>query len=194
MPHTLTFLLAYLFYNDGVQTVIALASVFGAEELRLETSTLIQVILMVQFLAFVGAIAFGRLANWIGAKMSIVITLVVWSAVTIYAYRFLQTELQFWLMAAVVAVVLGGSQALSRSLFSQMIPAGREAEFFSFYEISERGTSWIGFLVFGLANQLFGGLRFGILSLIALFLIGLVILLRVDVQRAMQDANPTPTS
>jgi UMF1 family MFS transporter len=194
LPQTLTFLLAYLFYNDGVQTVIALASVFGAEELRLETSTLIQVILMVQFLAFVGAIAFGRLANWIGAKMSIVITLVVWSAVTIYAYGFLQTELQFWLMAAVVAVVLGGSQALSRSLFSQMIPAGREAEFFSFYEISERGTSWIGFLVFGLANQLFGGLRFGILSLIALFLIGLVILLRVDVQRAMQDANPTPTT
>lgn len=193
LPETLKFLLAYLFYNDGVQTVIALASVFGAEELKLESATLIQVILMVQFLAFIGAIAFGRLAGALGAKTSIVITLVAWSGVTIYAYGFLQTETQFWLMAAVVAVVLGGSQALSRSLFSQMIPAGREAEFFSFYEISERGTSWIGFLVFGLANQIFGGLRFGILSLIALFLIGLAILLRVDVGRAMREANP-PTS
>ncbi len=189
LPETLKFLLAYLFYNDGVQTVIALASVFGAEELKLESSTLIQVILMVQFLAFIGAIAFGRFAGWIGAKASIVITLVIWSSITIYAYGFLQTEGQFWLMAAVVAIVLGGSQALSRSLFSQMIPSGREAEFFSFYEISERGTSWIGFLVFGLANQIFGGLRFGILSLIVLFLIGLAMLLRVDVKRAMQEAN-----
>ncbi|MFN3385510.1 MAG: MFS transporter [Candidatus Thermochlorobacter sp.] len=189
LPETLKFLLAYLLYNDGVQTVIALASVFGAEELKLESSTLIQVILMVQFLAFVGAIAFGRLAGRIGAKRSIMITLVIWSSVTIYAYGFLQTEVQFWLMAAVVAIVLGGSQALSRSLFSQMIPSGREAEFFSFYEISERGTSWIGFLVFGLANQVFGGLRFGILSLIVLFLIGLAMLLRVDVKRAMQEAN-----
>ncbi|MFN3394989.1 MAG: MFS transporter, partial [Candidatus Thermochlorobacter sp.] len=107
LPETLKFLLAYLLYNDGVQTVIALASVFGAEELKLESSTLIQVILMVQFLAFVGAIAFGRLAGRIGAKRSIMITLVIWSSVTIYAYGFLQTEVQFWLMAAVVAIVLG---------------------------------------------------------------------------------------
>ncbi|MDW8465308.1 MAG: MFS transporter [Chloroherpetonaceae bacterium] len=192
LPDTLTFLMAYLFYNDGVQTVIALASVFGAEELKLNTSTLIQVILMVQFVAFLGALAFGRLARWIGAKAAIVLTLIVWSLVTVYAYQFLHTATQFWLMAVVVALVMGGSQALSRSLFSQMIPKGQEAEFFAFYEISERGTSWIGFVLFGLANQLAGSLRVGILSLIALFSIGLLILLFVNVSRGAQRANPAP--
>lgn len=190
LPETLKFLVAYLFYNDGVQTVIALASVFGAEELKLETSTLIQVILMVQFVAFVGALAFGQVAQWTGAKIAIVITLAVWCAVTVYAYQFLYTELQFWLMAAVVAFVMGGSQALSRSLFSQLIPKGKEAEFFAFYEISERGTSWIGFVLFGLVNQLAGSLRAGILALIALFVIGLVLLLFVNVARGAEQANP----
>ena len=88
-----------------------------------------------------------------------------------------------------IALVLGGSQAISRSLFAQMIPNGKEAEFYSFYEISERGTSWIGPLIFGLANQIFGSLRYGILSLIFFFIAGLVTLPFVKVDKAIADVK-----
>ena len=100
-----------------------------------------------------------------------------------------QRHLEFWLLAFVVAIILGGSQALSRSLFSQMIPPGREAEFFSFYEVSERGTSWMGPFLFGLVNDLFRSLRYGILSVIVLFIVGLAILLTVNVPRAIAEAG-----
>jgi MFS transporter, UMF1 family len=100
-----------------------------------------------------------------------------------------QRHLEFWVLAFVVAIILGGSQALSRSLFSQMIPPGREAEFFSFYEVSERGTSWMGPFLFARVNDLFRSLRFGILSVIILFIVGLAILLTVDVRRAIAEAG-----
>ncbi len=187
-PDTLKYLVAYLLYNDGVQTVIATASVFGSEEMKMDSSELILVILMVQVVAFVGSFLFGWLAERFGTKSSIALSLVVWSAIVIYAWSFLQTTAQFWAMAAAVALVLGGTQALSRSLFSQMIPKGREAEYFSLYEISDRGTSWIGPLLFGLANQLFGGLRYGLLSLAVLFVSGLALLLAVNVEQATRDA------
>jgi len=110
----------------------------------------------------------------------------------IYAYFGLRSEaraLEFTLLGIVIAVVLGGSQAISRSLFAQMIPKGREAEFYSFYEVSDRGTSWTGPLIFGLANQLFGSLRYGIISLIIYFIAGLAILPSVNVQKAIEDAK-----
>ena len=88
-----------------------------------------------------------------------------------------------------IAIVLGGSQAISRSLFAQMIPTGKEAEFYSFYEVSERGTSWTGPLIFGLANQLFGSLRIGILSLIFYFIAGLIVLPMVNVKKAVDDVK-----
>ncbi len=97
--------------------------------------------------------------------------------------------IQFFVLGAFIALVMGGSQAISRSLFAQMIPAGREAEFYSFYEISERGTSWTGPLIFGLANQLFGSLRWGILSLIFYFIAGLIVLPMVNVKKAMEDVK-----
>ncbi len=100
-----------------------------------------------------------------------------------------QRHLEFWLLAFVVAIILGGSQALSRSLFSQMIPPGREAEFFSFYEVSERGTSWMGPFLFALVNDRFSSLRFGILSVIVLFIVGLGLLLTVNVPRAIAEAS-----
>ena len=103
-----------------------------------------------------------------GAKRAIIISLVIWSFVVIYAYFGMKGSsrvLEFTLLGVVIAIVLGGSQAISRSLFAEMIPMGREAEFYSFYEISDRGTSWIGPLVFGLVNQLAGNLRPAILSL-----------------------------
>jgi UMF1 family MFS transporter len=196
-PETMRFLLAYFLYNDGIQTVIAVAATFAAAPLLqgglgLEQTTLTAVILMIQFVAFGGALLWGRLAGWIGAKQSVIVSLVIWSGVVIYAYGGLKGEsatAQFFVLGVFIALVMGGSQAISRSLFAQMIPIGKEAEFYSFYEISERGTSWIGPLVFGLANQLFGSLRYGILSLIVFFIAGLILLPFVNVQKAVDDVK-----
>ncbi|MGB7874754.1 MAG: MFS transporter [Anaerolineales bacterium] len=201
-PETLKFLLAYFLYNDGIQTVIAISATFAAAPLlqgglELEQQTLTAVILMIQFVAFGGALLWGRLANWIGAKRSIIVSLFIWSGVVIYAYGGLQGDsvvLQFFILGMFIALVMGGSQAISRSLFAQMIPSGKEAEFYSFYEISERGTSWIGPLIFGLANQLFGSLRYGILSLIFFFIAGLIILPFVKVDKAIADVKKYDTA
>lgn len=193
-PHTLLFLVAYLLYNDGIQTVIALASQFGAEELGMETSQLVQLILMVQFIAFFGALGFGYLARWVGSKRAILISLVIWLGVTIYTYAFLQTVGQFFVLGGVIAIVLGGSQALSRSLFSLMIPTGQEAEYFSLYEISERGTSWMGPMIFGLTLQFSGSYRLAILSIAIFFALGFILLTRVNVRRAISEAgNEVPS-
>jgi UMF1 family MFS transporter len=120
------------------------------------------------------------------------ITLVIWSIIVIFAFAFLFEEWQLFILGASVALVLGGSQALSRSLFSQMIPSGSESEYFGLYEISERGTSWIGPLVFALAVQLTGTQRTAILSLIFFFIVGLVLLALVDVRRAIADSGHDP--
>lgn len=196
-PETIKYLLAYFLYNDGIQTVIAVASTFAAAPIlsggvELSTETLTAVILLIQFVAFLGALFWGKLAGWVGAKRSIIISLVIWSGVVIYAYFGLKGEsraLEFTILGVVIAIVLGGSQAISRSLFAQMIPKGREAEFYSFYEVSDRGTSWTGPLIFGLANQWFGSLRYGILALIFYFIAGLILLPFVNVPKAMEDVK-----
>lgn len=197
LPYTLRYLVGYLCYNDGIQTVIGLAAVFLTQELfiargRSESeaqSFVILVFLLVQFVAFFGALGFGRLADWFGTKRAILVSLALWSGVVIYAYAFLQTTTQALAMAAVIALVLGGSQALSRSLFARMIPQGRETAFFSLYEISERGTSWIGPLLFGIVATATGSYRDAILSLIALFVAGFAILAATDTDRAMREAG-----
>ncbi|MDI9545960.1 MAG: MFS transporter [Chloroflexota bacterium] len=193
-PHTLLFLLAYLLYNDGIQTVIALSATFGSEELGLGTTSLVQLILMVQFIAFFGALLFQQVASRTGAKRAIVISLFIWLGVTVYTYAFLQTELQFFILGGFIAIVMGGSQALSRSLFSLMIPRGQEAEYFSLYEVSERGTSWLGPMIFGFTLQMTGSYRYAILSIALFFAAGLVLLMRVNVRRAIEESgNEAPS-
>jgi UMF1 family MFS transporter len=196
-PETLKFLLAYFLYNDGIQTVIAVSSTFAAAPLirggiGMGQSTLIIVILMIQFMAFFGALLWGKLASWVGAKRSVIVSLVIWSGVVTYAYFGLKGEsrvTEFFILGVFIALVMGGSQAISRSLYAQIIPAGKQAEYYSFYEVSERGTSWIGPLLFGLVNQLTGSLRPAILSLIFFFIVGLVILPFVNINKAMADVK-----
>lgn len=203
LPEAMKYLVAYLLYNDGIQTVIAVAAIFAAEELGMATTNRILVILMIQFVAFGGAYLFSFLARKLGTKNAILLSLVVWSLTVIFAYfgmkdftvvesvGMTRAELEFWLLGFIVALVLGGSQALSRSLFSQMIPKEQEAEFFSFYEVSERGTSWLGTFVFARVNDLTGSLRAGILSLVFFFVAGLILLPLVRVEDAIEQGKKT---
>jgi MFS transporter, UMF1 family len=186
---TMTFLIAYLLYNDAIQAVLALAAQFGSDELKIPVSKLTLAILMVQFVGFFGAIGFQWLAAAISAKRAIAVSLILWTTTLIYLYAAVRTTADFFIAAAAAAVVMGGSQALSRSLFAQLIPAGREAEYFSIYEISDKGTSWISPLVFGIALQFTRSYRVAILSLIVFFIGGLLVLLRVDVAQGEADAS-----
>ncbi|HBY61690.1 MAG TPA: MFS transporter [Solibacterales bacterium] len=188
-PQTLLFLLAFLIYNDGIQTVITLASQFGQEELKLPMSTLTAVILLVQFLAFGGALLFNLISARIGNRNTVILSLVIWSATLTYIYFAVHGENEFYVAAVLIGLVLGGSQALSRSVYSLMIPKGREAEYFSLYEISDKGTSWIGPLFFGLALQFTGSYRVAIVSLIFFFLVGIAILSKVNVEKGAAAAQ-----
>ena len=189
-PQTLLFLLAYLFFNDGIQTVISSSSVYGAEELRFSNNQLIEIILLVQFVAFGGALLFGRLARRFGAWRVVLDSLVLWTLVVALAF-FVPSRafLIFVGLAVLIGIVLGGSQALSRSMYSQLIPRGREAEFFSLYQAMERGTSWFGTLVFGLVHQFTHSYRWAIIALIIFFAIGGILLSRVRMREGIVAAG-----
>ena len=192
-PLTLWFLGAYLLFNDGVQTVISLSATYAVEELDLTQDVLTGAILMVQVVAIAGALGLGRLAARYGAKRVVLGALVAWIGVLVAAY-FLQAGAvgQFYALAAVIGLVQGGTQALSRSLFSQLIPAGKEAEYYGFYEISDRGTSWLGPLAFGLTFQLTGSYRLAIISLVVFFIAGFVALALLPMRRAVVEAGNEP--
>jgi UMF1 family MFS transporter len=191
LPLTLRYLIAYLLYNDGVQTVVFAASAFLEQELFPGGNPvfLLQIFVFVQFTAVGGALLFERLAYLINTKNAIIVSLVIWSGVVIYAYRFLNSVSEAWIMAGVIAIVLGGSQALSRSLFSRMIPPGKEASFFGLYEVSERGTSWMGPLLFSIVIARTGSYRQALLSLIFFFVVGLVVLAITNTDEATRQAS-----
>jgi UMF1 family MFS transporter len=192
-PQTLLFLLGYLLYNDGIQTVIALAAVYIEKELLLDTTVSIAVILLVQVVAFVGALALGRLAGRYGAQRVILGSLVAWTGVVAVAFVLpAEWPVGVFGLATVIGFVLGGSQALSRSLYSQLIPRLREAEYFAFYEISERGTSWLGTLTFALAYEVSGSYRVAILALVVFFVLGMLVLRRVRVAEGIEAVGNTP--
>lgn len=186
-PQTLRFLVAFLIYHDAIQAVITLSGQYGADYLKIPMSSLTLAILMVQFVAFGGAMAFQRIAGWIGAKRAVEWSLVVWTGLMVAIFA-VKTTGHYFLAAAGVAIVMGGSQALSRSLYSQMIPRGKEAEYFSLYEISDKGTSWLAPLTYGLTLQFTGSYQLAILSLIVYFVAGLLVLVKVDVPRASAEA------
>lgn len=199
LKYTCLFLIGYLFYNDGIQTVILNSSVFLSQELfvsrGLETSQtfLLTIFVIAQVSALVGAIIFERISRLIGAKRTILVSLAIWSGIVIYAYGFLDNTVQAMIMAVFIGLVLGSAQALSRSLYSQMIPKDRESAFFGLYEISEKGTSWLGNLVFAIVIGLTGSYRQAILTLIFFFVVGFLILLFTNTTKAIHSAgNLTP--
>jgi UMF1 family MFS transporter len=183
--HLMFFVLAYLFYNDAVQTVITVTGAYAEETLELGATEIIIAFLIVQFVAFFGALIFGSLAGRIGAKRAIMASIAVWIAVTVAAY-FLPTgeAVPLYGLAVIVGFVLGGVQALSRSLYGTMIPEEAAAEFYGFYSVFSKFSAIWGPLVFALVTNATGSGRPAILSVVAFFALGLVLLSRVDVGKA----------
>ncbi|MGV1007882.1 MAG: MFS transporter [Dermatophilaceae bacterium] len=189
-PQTQLFLLAYLFYNDGIQTVIYSSSIYGARELQFPDSTVLGLFLFVQFVAFAGALLFGKVAARIGAWRTVLSSLGIWTAIVVVAFFVPPKALvAFFGLGLAIGLVLGGSQALSRSLYSQLIPMGREAEFFGFYQAMERGTSWFGTLIFGVVYQVTLSYRWAIVALIVFFVLGGVLLSRVRMREGILAAG-----
>lgn len=193
-PQTLLFLVAYLIYNDGIQTVIYSASVYGEKELGFETQVLIALILTVQFVGAAGAMAFGWLARRWGTQRTIGLGLVIWVVVVLVAFGLPPGQFgPFIAVGVAIGMVLGGTQALSRSFYSHFIPRGKEAEYYSLYQAGERGTSWLGTLAFGVVHQLTGSYRPALLVLVLFFVVGGLLLWRLDPRRGVAAAgNPVP--
>lgn len=183
--HLLLFLIAFMLYNDGIQTVINMATIYGKEELQLSTTTLMITLLIIQLIAIVGALCFSRLAAHIGAKRAVMVTLVLWTAVVIYGY-FIQTATEYFILGVVVGIVLGGSQALSRSLYGSMIPEDASAEFYGFYSVFSKFSAIWGPLAFALIRQVTGSARLSIVSLMVFFIAGLILLAFVDETKARE--------
>ena len=199
LPGTLRYLVSFLLFNDAIQAVIALSAVVLTQELFVArgqdaddaTPFLLQLILLIQVVAVLGAGGSARLARRFGAKHTLVGTLVVWIGVVAYAVFALESTTQAYVMGCVIALVLGGSQALARSLFSAMVPDGRQASFFGFYELAERGTAWVGTLVFAVVLDVTGSYRGALLSLLVLFVSGGLLLVSTDTDAAIAAARAT---
>jgi UMF1 family MFS transporter len=181
-PDLLRFLLAFLFYNDGIQTIIVVAAIFAREELGLSQGSILGCFLMIQFVAMPGSLLFGRIAARFGARMAVFICLLLFVLVTLFASR-MEHNWEFWLLGLVVAVILGGSQSISRSLYGALIPPGKSAEFFGFYAITGKFSSIIGPFSFALIADLTGSTRLAILTLTIFFAVGIALLATVDVER-----------
>lgn len=182
---TFLFLVAYFFYIDGVGTIISMSTAYG-RDLGFGVTLLIVVLLFIQFVAFPFALLFGRLAGLYTAKRMLLIGIGIYAVVTLLAFFLPDIEdvtlktFLFWLIAFMVASAMGGIQALSRSYFGKLIPAERSAEFFGFYNVFGKFAAITGPFLMGIVAQITGETRWGVLSILALFLIGGVILLQVE--------------
>ena len=190
--HAFLMLLAFLIYNDGIQTIIKMATAYGTE-LGIGQTALISAVLIVQFAGIPFTFLFGYLASRIGAKRSIFVGLTVYTGISILGY-FMQTATHFFILAGLVGMVQGGTQALSRSLFASMVPRHKSGEFFGFFSVFEKFAGIFGPLFFAVAIALTGSSRAAILSVIAFFIVGGIVLMFVDVdegRRAAQEHERT---
>lgn len=186
-PELLRFLVAFWFFNDGINTIIKMATIYG-REIGIGTSDLIFALLITQFIGLPFTLLFGKFAGWFGSKRTLIITIIIYLFIVVLGYS-ISTALHFYVLAVLVGVVQGGSQALSRSIYSQLVPAGRNAEFFGFYGLSGKFSAIFGPFVFGLAGQLTGSSRYGILSLVIFFIVGIILLLGLDLEKGKQEAT-----
>jgi UMF1 family MFS transporter len=180
-------LLAFLAYNDGIQTIIRMATTYGAE-IGLDEGAMIGALLITQFIGVPFAFLFGALAARIGAKTAVFLGLAVYAAITVVGYN-MRTEFQFFALAIMVGTVQGGTQALSRSLFASMIPRERSSEFFAFFSVFERYAGVLGPAIFAWTVSQTGSSRNAILSVIAFFVVGAAILSRVNVEEGRRAAR-----
>lgn len=181
------FLVAFWLFNDGIGTIIKMATIYG-KEIGIGQTDLIGALLMVQFVGIPFSFAFGWLAKRIGTKRSIYISLSVYFLISIGGY-FMESAIHFWILGFAVALVQGGSQALSRSLYGRMVPKAQSAEFFSFFSVSGKLAGMFGPLVFGLVSQVMGNSRLGIVSLVIFFIAGGLLLTRVDEEEGIRVAE-----
>ena len=184
------FLLAYLIYNDGIETVIVMASIFGADVLKMETGEIILYFLMIQGIAFIGSLIFGYLADAIGNKKTVMISLGIWSFIVLWAFQLgilWDPKTEYWILGVLAGLVMGGSQAASRSLQGIFTPDANSAEFFGFYAVSGKFASVFGPLIYGILIALTGSVKSGILSVLLFFIIGMAILWTVDEKKGMEE-------
>ena len=179
----LLFLFAFMIYNDGIQTVINMATIYGTETLGLSTTVLMTTLLAIQIIAAGGALLFSQIAGKIGTKRAVMLSLVLWSGIVTYAY-FLHTASEYFILGVFVGIVLGGSQALSRSFYGAMVPEEASAEFYGFYSVFSKFSAIWGPLAFAVIRQVTGTARLSIISLMAFFIVGLILLSRVDEEKA----------
>lgn len=172
------FLAAFWTYNDGISTIIKLAVAFG-DEIGIGQTDLMLALVITQFVGIPCAMAFGRLGPWLGTKQAILVGLAIYFLICVFGF-FIKTATHFYALAALVGLVQGGTQALSRSLFARMVPKRQSAEFFGFFSTGEKFAGILGPLLFGLIAQLSGSSRWGILSVTFFFFVGALLLLRVD--------------
>lgn len=185
--HIMIFLVGFWFYSDGVGTIIKMATIYG-REIGIESNHLIGALLLVQFVGIPATFGFGMIASRIGTKPAMIITLLVYTFICILGY-FMSTAWHFWALSILVALVQGGCQALSRSMYASITPASKSSEFFSFFSVSSKFAGIFGPILFGLVSQLTGGSRLSILFLISFFAIGIVMLLKLDLEGARKCAE-----
>jgi MFS transporter, UMF1 family len=190
-PKLLKFLIAFWFYSDGINTIIKMATIYGVE-IGIHQTDLIIALLLTQFVGIPCTFLFGKLAIRRGSKPTLIFTLAVYLVIVIFGF-FMQTALHFYILAIMVGWVQGGSQALSRAIFSRLIPRGRQAEFFSLYSLSGKFASIFGPAVFGLAGQWMGSGRAGIASLILFFIIGIALLFTVNEEKGRAESARDPS-
>lgn len=189
---TKRFLISFFVYNMAVQTVMYVATLFGSDELKMEGSALIITILLIQLVAIPGAYAFARLSGRIGNTYALMALVLIWIGICIAAY-FVRTQHQFFIVAAVVGLVMGGIQSLSRSTYSKLLPETTDtASYFSFYDVCEKLSIVFGTFIYGYVEQITGSMRNSILALLGLFIIGLVLLARIPSQKVYGQAVETP--
>jgi UMF1 family MFS transporter len=186
-PELFRFLIAFWLYSDGIGTVIKMATVYGSE-VGIQRTDLIGALLMVQIVAAPASILFGRLARPLGPQRAVALGLMGYVAITVFGF-YLSKPIHFWILAGLVAIVQGGTQALSRSMFASLAPRRQMSELFGFYSVSEKLAGVVGPVLFGVVAQWSGRGRYAVLTLLPFFIGGAWLLLSVDLERGARRAR-----